>query len=185
MRVIAGVAKSLQLSIPLHGDVRPTIDRYKETVFNIIMEHVPECKMLDIFSGSGSMGIEALSRGGKRSYFIERDKEAMDCIKHNLKFTKLIEKAELLEYDYKVSLAMLGDKEEKFDIIYLDPPFNDNLEKEVIDLIKTYDLLEENGIIICESSQKTDMDFLKEDKYWQFSKKKIFKSCQFNFFKKY
>ena len=80
---------------------------------------------------------------------------------------------------------MLGDKEEKFDIIYLDPPFNDNLEKEVIDLIKTYDLLEENGIIICESSQKTDMDFLKEDKYWQFSKKKIFKSCQFNFFKKY
>jgi len=184
MRVIGGVAKSLHLSLPVGVDVRPTIDRYKETIFNIIMAYLPEGEILDIFSGSGSIGIEALSRGARKSWFIERSSQAVACIEHNLEFTRLAQKAEVLACDYKEGLSRLKDREQKFDIIYMDPPFNQNLEKATIDLIKGYDLLKENGIIICESSQKTDMVFLDEDGYWQIYKKKGYKSCQFNFFKK-
>lgn len=181
MRVIAGSARSLPLHVPEGREVRPTIDRYKETVFNIVSAYIPGGKTLDIFSGSGSIGIEALSRGASEAVFIENSNHAVGCIEHNLKFTKLFEKAKIMKYDYSNALTMLGDQQQKFDFIYLDPPFDQDLEADVIELIGQLDLLVDDGIIVCESSDKTDMSFLEEDNTFEVYKVKDFHKCKFTF----
>lgn len=181
MRVIAGTARSLPLHVPEGKDVRPTIDRYKETVFNVVSAYIPGGRSLDIFSGSGSIGIEALSRGAKEAVFIEKSGHAMQCIEHNLNFTKLFEKARLLKYDYSKALTMLGDRKEKFDFIYIDPPYDHDMEQDVIELIGQLELLVEDGVIVCESSLKTDMDFVEEEGTFEVYKTKEFKSCKFTF----
>lgn len=183
MRVIAGTARSLPLHVPEGNDVRPTIDRYKETVFNIVMPYVAGGMTLDIFSGSGSIGVEALSRGAKEAYFVENSGHAMRCIEYNLQFTKLFEKATLLKYDYNKALMMLRDRKLSFDLIYMDPPYDHDLEEPVVELIKECNLLREDGILVIESSHNTDMSFLEEDDRLDIVKSKSFKSCQFTFIK--
>lgn len=179
MRVIAGSARSLPLHVPEGKDVRPTIDRYKETIFSMVAAYIPGGKSLDIFSGSGSMGIEALSRGAKEAYFIENSNHAMQCIEYNLNFTKLIDKARLLKYDYSNALNMLADQKQQFDFIYIDPPFDHDMEMDVIELIGQLNLLVEDGIIVCESSVQTDMSFLEDDHVFEVTKVKEYQKCKF------
>ncbi len=179
MRVIAGTARSIRLKVPEGNDIRPTIDRYKETVFNILNQRVVGARFLDIFAGSGANGIEALSRGALYACFVENSRQAQSVITTNLEFTKLFEKGTLMKYDYIKALGALEDQQQKFDIIYLDPPFNQGLENDAIDRLLRSSLIEEGGIIVCESDSATEIQ-LKDESY-EIYKEKEFKSCKFTF----
>lgn len=179
MRVIAGTARSLKLVAPAGMDVRPTIDRYKETVFNILGHQIAGAKVLDLFAGSGANGIEALSRGAALAVFVENGSKAIEAVDTNLKFTKLFEKATLMKYDYIKALTMLKDQGQTFDLIYLDPPFNKDMENAALDLIIRSGLLAEDGVIVCESDTKTTIDL--SDLRYGIYKEKVFKTCKFTF----
>lgn len=184
MRVIAGEARKLKLIAPEGNDVRPTTDRTKETLYNMINSYVYNSVFLDLFSGSGAMGIEALSRGACKAYFVENSLKAQKCIEYNLKHTKLIEKSNILKYDYNRALNMFKDKEIKFDIIFLDPPYNKGFEEDAITKICSFDLLSDYGILICESASDTSFNFMNKAPNYVIYKEKKFKTSKFTFIKR-
>lgn len=159
MRVIAGTAKRLQLKTVEGMDTRPTTDRIKETLFNMISAYIADSNFLDLFSGSGAIGIEALSRGAAHASFVEQSKKAMECINDNLKYTKLSDRAELYETDAVNALSrMEGSK--TFDYIFMDPPYNQSHEKRVLEYLSNSMLLSDDGIIIVEASLETDFSYV-------------------------
>lgn len=158
MRIIAGELRHLNLKTPKGDNTRPTTDRIKETLFNILNPYLYDCKFLDLFSGSGGIGLEAISRGAKCAYLIERDKSAIACIEDNIKTTKTNDKAFLIKGDVITKIASLPCK---FDIIFMDPPYNFELEKTAIDNIIRFDKLESDGLIIVEADLNTKFDYLK------------------------
>ncbi len=160
MRVIAGSARRIQLNTPKGNETRPTTDRIKETLFNMLQPRLADCRFLDIFSGSGGIGIEALSRGAKYAVFIENNREAQNCIKDNLKRTKLEEKATVLNSDYMTGLQNLNQKRESFDIIFMDPPYRLDYEKKVLEYLKTSSFIHEESLIIFEAALDTKIDDL-------------------------
>ena len=162
MRVISGKYKGKILKGFDIDGTRPTMDRIKESVFAIIQRDIKDSICLDLFAGSGSIGIEALSNGSKKCYFVENGQDIIKILKHNL---KNIESAVLIENDYQVALKNM---KQKFDIIFLDPPYKDNLIKSAIDDIIKYDLLNDNGLIICEYEDENfefNLNIIKENKY--------------------
>ena len=159
MRVIAGKARSLPLKTLPTNDVRPTTDKTKETLFNILMPDIPGCAFLDLFAGSGGIGIEALSRGARRAVFVEQDHRACAVIKENLAFTKLDTGAELIRGDVFRVIPSLS-RRERFDIIFMDPPFGKGLEREAITALADLPLLAEDGLIVVEASNRTDFSWL-------------------------
>lgn len=161
MRVIAGSAKRLQLKTIDGIDTRPTTDRIKETLFNMISEYLADSCFLDLFSGSGAIGIEALSRGAAHAVFVEQSKKAMDCIRENLKYTKLADRAEIYETDVLNALSRM-EHHKSFDYIFMDPPYNQFLEKRVLEYLSTSGLLSDDGIIIVEASLETDFSYVSE-----------------------
>ena len=161
MRVIAGSARRLKLKTLEGMNTRPTQDIIKETLFNILQVHVPGSRFLDLFAGSGSIGIEALSRGASKAVFLENDRRAMDIIRSNLEFTHLRDRAVLIQGD---ALSGLNQLERKggFHLIYLDPPYGKGLEDKVLEYLSRSSLLEPEGIIILETSRKTEYPYLEE-----------------------
>lgn len=161
MRVIAGSARRLQLETVEGIAVRPTTDRTKESMFNRIHNEVPGSKILDLFAGSGALGIEALSRGAMKCYFIDLSKEAVNSIEKNLNHTKLVEKAEVLKYDYKKALGYFKEQNLQFDIVFLDPPYNKGLQQEALVMLSELGLLAENAIIVVEDAidEQVDLSF--------------------------
>ena len=123
MRVIAGTAKRLVLKTLDGIETRPTTDRIKETLFNIITPYLFDCSFLDLFAGSGGIGIEALSRGAGEAVFVEKNPKAMVCIKENLVHTKLAYKAMTIQTDVLSALKRLED-DKQFEYIFMDPPYN-------------------------------------------------------------
>ncbi len=161
MRVIAGTAKRLQLKTLEGLDTRPTTDRIKETLFNMLTPYIYDSLFLDLFAGSGGIGIEALSRGARGAVFVENNPKAMACVKENLKHTKLEGKSMTLSTDVMTALYKLeGEKE--FDYIYMDPPYNREWEKRVLEYLSGSGLLSEDGIIIVEASKETAFDYVEE-----------------------
>ena len=152
MRVISGSARGLKLKTPEGLDTRPTIDRIKESLFNIISPDLYDIDFLDIFSGSGGIGIEALSRGAKKAVFIDSSKTSVDIIEQNLKSARLFEKAEIYNSDVFVTISKLGRENKKFDIIFMDPPYNKGLVEQTLQAILKEKILSENGFIIAEQS---------------------------------
>ena len=116
MRVIAGTARSLPLKTPEGMDTRPTTDRIKETLFNMLQTYIPDCVFVDIFSGSGGIGIEALSRGARKAYFIENAPKALACIEDNLAFTKMKDRAIVLKQDACAGLTGIYEKHVDVDL---------------------------------------------------------------------
>lgn len=161
MRVIAGSAKRLQLKTVEGLDTRPTTDRIKETLFNMISEYLADSYFLDLFSGSGAIGIEALSRGAEHAVFVENNPKAVQCIRENLAVTKLAEKAQICSTDVLSALAKLESKN-TFDYIFMDPPYNQLLEKKVLEHLSTSQLLSSDGIIIVEASLETDFSYVSD-----------------------
>ena len=161
MRVIAGTARSLPLKTVKGNDTRPTQDRIKETLFNMLNPYLYGAKFLDLFAGSGGIGIEALSRGAESACFVDSSKEAARVIRENLAFTHLDSKAEVLECDYNTALLRLSDRNtEAFDVIFMDPPYENELEKDVLLKLKDSNLVNEETLIVFEASLKTDISYL-------------------------
>lgn len=157
MRVISGSARGHKLKAPEGLNTRPTTDRIKESLFNIIAMDLYECKFLDLFSGSGGMGIEALSRGAEKAVFVDKDRESISIIKDNLKATKLDGKAQVLNCDITSAISRLGSLGEKFDIIFMDPPYNKGLVETALTYIVKENLLATDGYIIAEQSQEDEI----------------------------
>ena len=161
MRVIAGSAKRLQLKTLDGMDTRPTTDRIKETLFNMLSPYLYDCIFLDLFAGSGGIGIEALSRGAMEAVFVEKNPKAMACIRENLKYTRLDRKALTISSDVMTALYRL-EGEKRFDFIFMDPPYNQELEKKVLEYLADSQLLSDEGVIIVEASKDTSFDYLAE-----------------------
>lgn len=161
MRVIAGSARRLNLKTIPSTDTRPTTDRIKETLFNMINPYLIDASFLDLFAGSGQMGIEALSRGAKTAVFVENNKSAVSCIEHNLSVTKLKENSKIIASDVFTALKSL-EGNNTFDYIFMDPPYNQQLEKQVLEYLKNSSLITKSSVIIVESSFDTEFGYVKE-----------------------
>ena len=161
MRVIAGTAKRLQLKTVEGMETRPTTDRIKETLFNMISAYIADSNFLDLFSGSGAIGIEALSRGAAHASFVEQSKNAIACIRDNLSYTKLADRADVYETDVINALSRMEGRK-VYDYIFMDPPYNQFLEKKVLEYLSTSKLLSVDGLIIVEASLETDFSYVPE-----------------------
>ena len=161
MRVISGTARGKKL-MSLEGlETRPTLDRVKEALFNIIQFDIRETNILDLFSGSGALAIEALSRGANKATLCDFSRNAIKIINKNLEDTKLKEKSEVLNKDYLEALKTLKNRKEKFNIIFLDPPYKTDYIYKSIENILEYNLLAEEGIIVAETDDENKIEELK------------------------
>ena len=171
MRVIAGKARRIQLKSMEGMNSRPTTDRIKETLFNMLSQDIYGCHFLDLFSGSGAIGIEALSRGASHAVLVEQDSKAADCILENLQFTKLIDRAELQKCDVLTALhRMEGQK--PFDVIFMDPPYDQGLERQVVEYLTRSSLADEYTVIVIEASLETDFSWLEAAGFHAYKYKK-------------
>ena len=146
MRVISGKARGLKLNAPKDDNVRPTTDRVKESLFNIINSYIIDSEVLDLFAGTGSLGIECLSRNAKSCVFVDINNTSLDIVKSNIK------KAKVLKLDFKSAINKLKPK--KFDIIFMDPPYYENLFIECLEEIAKSNILKQEGIIVVEHDTK-------------------------------
>lgn len=155
MRVIAGTARGKQLKTPEGALTRPTADRVKEAVFSIVQFDLPGSRVLDLFAGTGQMGIEALSRGAKDAVFIDERKDACRLVQENLKRTGFTDQAKVIQSGY---LSYLKHTREQFDLIILDPPYLENYLENALKTISEIDILSDRGIIICERPAEKAFD---------------------------
>lgn len=151
MRVISGIAKGRKLKAPRGLSTRPTTDRVKEALFNILGQNIPDCSFLDLFAGSGAIGIEALSRGAARVILVEKDPQALRAIKENLAMTGFDSKAGIMPKD--VYSALNSQPSEQYDYIFMDPPYLQKHEEKVLSIIDRLSLLKDNGIMVIECSK--------------------------------
>lgn len=182
MRVIAGKARSLRLKTIEGMDTRPTTDRIKETLFNMLQPYLADCRFLDLFAGSGGIGIEALSRGADSCVFVEQQKKAVDCIRENLRFTRLDQQAVIMMTD-AVSAVRRLDGGKPFHCIFMDPPYNKKLELDVLEALIGTTLVDQDTLIVIEASLETTWESVEELGY-EIVKEKRYKTNQHLFLKK-
>lgn len=155
MRVISGEFKGRKLISPEDNQgVRPTSDKVKEAIFSIAMHNLYDGVCIDLFGGSGGLGIEAISRGAKKCYFCDSKRESMKVIKENVKLCKCLERATFLMLDYKSALNKIS---ERADLIILDPPYESGYYEVSLDMIDSLDLLASDGIIIAEHNSRMEL----------------------------
>lgn len=158
MRVIAGTARRLLLKSPEGLDTRPTTDRIKETLFNMLMPYLPDAVFVDLFSGSGGIGIEALSRGARKAYFIENNAKAVACITGNIEHTHLADKSVVLRQD--VFAALRGSIRENADIIFLDPPYGqEKVYQNVLELLRDAAYVNGETLIVAEAPDGESFEY--------------------------
>ena len=151
MRVITGSARGRRLKTPENDAIRPTTDTVKEALFNILQFDIEGRRVLDLFAGTGQLGIECLSRGAASVVFVDRDREAIRIVKENLKACGL--SALVLQED---ALRFL-ERGQTFDLIFVDPPYDSQLYRPVLETINSVDILSDGGIIICETRRENDL----------------------------
>ena len=150
MRIIAGDAKNKKLKTRKGKETRPTLGSMKESLFSIIAPYVPDSRFLDLFRGSGIISLEALSRGAKKAIMIEKDSEALKFLIENVNNLGYDDRCRAYKNDVFRAIEILARKGEKFDIIFMDPPYKDEVCTRVLKHIQKYELLAEGGLIICE-----------------------------------
>lgn len=170
MRIISGKARGTNLYTLPGKTTRPTLDRVKESVFNIIQNDIKNSVFLDLFSGSGAIGLEAASRGAKKVVLCDSSKQAISIIKKNIEKTHLEDSVVVYSSDFQECLKKLT--KEKFDLIYLDPPYKTDFVIKSIDLILKLDLVNENSVIIVETDDETTINKLENLKMKITGKKK-------------
>ena len=154
MRVITGTARGRRLKEPVGLETRPTADRVKEGIFSSIQFELEGRRVLDLFGGTGQLGIECLSRGAAHATFVDARTDAVKLIRENLALTALTNRATVLTADYA---TVLSGAVEKYDLVFLDPPYETKLLERSLELISQFDILREHGIIICESPQEKSL----------------------------
>jgi len=159
VRVISGERKGHKLKAPKGMEVRPTEDKIKESLFNILRPLIEDATVLDLFGGSGGIGIEFLSRGAKIAYFVDISNESISCIRENLTHTKLIDRSNIINKDAIRALSYFKDNNLKFDYIYLDPPFKKHdLLIKTLEIISNNKLIFDKGIIIIEHEKEFNLE---------------------------
>lgn len=181
MRVIAGTARSLILKTPEGKSTRPTTDRIKETLFNMLQSDVPGSVFVDLFAGSGGIGIEALSRGATKAYFAENNAEAIKCIDYNVKHTRFEDKAYVLKQDAITALSY--SVRENADIIFCDPPYEMGFDKMIIEAARSARCVTEDTLIIIEEQKNVDFSYV-SDYGFEIVKEKIYKNNKHVFIRK-
>ena len=181
MRGIAGTARSLNLKTPAGLDTRPTTDRIKETLFNMLMPYLSGAVFVDLFSGSGGIGIEAISRGARKAYFVENNQKALVCINDNIAHTRFQEQSVVLKQD--VFSALRGSIRDDVDIIFMDPPYNQQYEKKALEILKDCPYVTEDTLIVIESTLDTDFDYVSSLGFIV-TKEKIYKTNKHVFVKR-
>ena len=156
MRVIAGSARRLLLEAPRGTDTRPTQDIIKETLFNMLNPLLYDCSFLDLFAGSGSIGIEALSRGAREACFSDYSKEAVRCIRNNLEHTHFTDKGHVYAMDFTAALRQMEFDGKHFDVVYLDPPYGKGLEQQALSLLSASRLTDGDTLFVVETALETD-----------------------------
>ena len=162
LRVISGKVRGLKLDTPKNEDVRPTTDRVKEPLFNIINPYIIDSNVLDLFAGTGSLGIECLSRGASSAIFVDVSKESINIVKSNIKKARVENESTILNLDFKNAIDRLKIQNKKFDIIFMDPPYESDLEKNVLESLSMMRYVTENTLIIVEAALKKDFSFVDE-----------------------
>ena len=154
MRVITGTARGRRLKEPQGMDIRPTTDKVKESMFSILQFDIEGRRVLDLFGGTGQLGIEALSRGAERCTFVDARREAAALIRENLKATGLEKAGRVVQGD---AISFLSGCRERFGVIFLDPPYQTQLLEQTLELVSKIDILSEHGIMICESPAEREL----------------------------
>lgn len=154
MRVISGTARGTKLNSIESLSTRPTLDRVKESVFNIIQNKIPDSIILDLFSGSGAIAIEFLSRGAQKAYLCEKNPIAVKMIYSNLEKTKMVDKTVVINKDYKKTIELLEMQNVQFDFVYIDPPYQANVAVDSVKRILLSNLLNEKGNMIIETDDE-------------------------------
>ena len=162
MRVIAGTARSIPLKAPAGMDTRPTADKIKETLFNILQFDVQGAVFVDLFAGSGAIGIEALSRGAAYALFIDSAKPAVDVIRDNIRKCHFDDRAEILRADASSAVSYIAGMMKKAGddaplIVFMDPPYDKGMEFRVLKILATSGILKEDSLVIVEESLRCDM----------------------------
>ena len=176
MRVITGTARGRRLKTPEGMDIRPTTDNVKESIFNILQFDIEGRRVLDLFAGTGQLGIECLSRGAREVVFIDQNRDAVKIVKENLKTCGFT--APVLQQDALGYLRTCG----KFDLIFVDPPYDAGLYDQVLETINSVDILSDGGIIICESRRETQLPEMRppyrKRKEYRYGKVKLCLYCK-------
>lgn len=180
LRVIAGYAKGFKLKTFSDNKVRPTSDKVKEALFSILTERIVDADVIDVFAGTGSLGIEALSRGAKTVVFNDNCKDCITLVKQNLETTKFIEKAEIIFGNADETIKKLSRQGKKFDIIFLDPPYGKNLIKDTLFILSESDIMRKDCIVVAEHDKNDEMP-IKIGKI-SFTKDKKYKDTVLSFF---
>ena len=178
MRVISGRFKGVALTTPKAG-TRPTTDRTKEAIFSHLDSWgvLDDARVLDLFAGTGALGIEALSRGALSAVFVVNNRQAVTCIRENLTKTKLMPQAEIMSVDCQTAIDRLENGKRHFDIVFMDPPYNKQLEKEMLERMQHVSFIDEDTMIIIEASLETEFDWLEAYGY-EITKVKKYKTNQ-------
>ena len=179
MRVIAGTARSVPLIAPPGLDTRPTTDKIKETLFNMINFDLPDSVFIDLYSGSGAIGIEAISRGARHAYFVENNRKAVECIKANVVKCRFQDEATIITRDVSDALYEIHAKA---DIIFMDPPYESGNEANIMRQLKTSNILKDDTIIIIEAMMERDLSDIEALGYEMY-KEKLYKSNKHVFFR--
>lgn len=171
VRVISGSARGLKLNTPGDDRVRPTTDRVKESMFNIVQDWAYDSQVLDLFAGSGALGIEALSRGASQAVFCDNSLDSIKIIKSNIEKARVADRSQIVNGDFKRCLRDMEAKNQSFDMIFVDPPYYEGLFEEVLDTIRSCKILKKDGIVIVEHDAKRPigqvegLEVYKEKKY--------------------
>lgn len=158
MRITSGYLKNKIIYSREGKDTRPTLERVKEAIFSIIYDKIIDADFLDLYSGTGNISFEAISRGAKKAVMIEKDKEALRIIIENVNKLNLQDKCRAYKNDVLRAIEILENKSEKYDIIFMDPPYKENLTYETLIKISEHNLLKNDGIIICEHGKYEILD---------------------------
>ncbi len=155
MKVISGSLKGRNiLGYQLEG-TRPTMDRVKESIFGMIQNHIREAIVLDLFAGTGNLGIEAISNGAQKCYFVDHQKKAIKTIEENCKNFTISEQVEILLMDYQKALSYFRENNITFDIVFLDPPYHEKILLSLLETLVSFHLLKEKALVIVEMEENT------------------------------
>ena len=182
MKVISGTLKGRNIIGYNIDGTRPTMDRVKESVFAMIQDYIPDSLVLDLFAGSGNLGIEAISNGAKHCYFTDNNKEVIKVLNQNITNLNIKDKSTIILTDWKKYLNNCPNTNLKFDIIFVDPPYAYDVYEKILDKVITLDLLKENGLIILEHANLKFKDTYSNLKLY---KEKKYGSKTVNIYKKY
>ncbi len=158
MRIISGIAKSRPILSPKGNATRPTQDHIRESLFNIIVKHVPDAICLDLFGGSGALGLESLSRGAEYCVFCDKSYDAINTIKSNIKSLKFESQTDVIKGDWEACLNRIAEKNIKFDLVFLDPPYNFDKYNKIFEMFNKLDLINDDALVVLEQDKSIEND---------------------------